>query len=212
MNLTQHRLDSMAQGLHRNALDADPVKQFETWYQQIHDWGLYEPSAMTLATVDSDGQPWQRTVLLKLFDQHGFVFFTNYDSRKAGHITGNAKVSLLFPWYSVGRQVLITGHAAKITTAESLAYFSTRARGSQIGAWASGQSKVISSRSILDNMVNSITKKFADGAVPLPPFWGGYRVQPSSFEFWQARENRLHDRFLYHHVNGSEWEIERLAP
>ena len=202
----------LSQGLNHHELEANPVKQFEGWYQQSIDSGLYEPGAMTLATVDSSGQPWQRIVLLKLFDDSGFVFFTNYESRKAQQISLNPKVSLLFPWHPLGRQAKITGEAEKISSAESLNYFVTRARGSQIGAWASGQSKMISSRSILETMVDSMKRKYADKEVPLPPFWGGYRVKPSSFEFWQARDNRLHDRFIYQKDADGNWFSQRLAP
>lgn len=212
MNLEHHRRTTMKQGLQRDTLRSSPLSQFEAWYKQINDWGLYEPSAMTLATVDANGQPWQRNVLLKLFDKKGFVFFTNYESRKAQHIASNAQVSLMFPWYIIGRQAIITGTAEKICTAESLAYFSTRPRGSQLGAWASGQSKAISSRSMLETIVSNMKKKFANNEIPLPPFWGGYRINPSSYEFWQARENRLHDRFLYTKSTNNQWDIERLAP
>jgi len=167
---------------------------------------------MSLATVDADGQPWQRIVLLKLFDEHGFVFFTNYESRKAKQIARNPKVSVLFPWHVMGRQVKMTGEVEKVTTAESLKYFSTRPRGSQIGAWSSSQSQMISSRSVLVSMFDSMKKKYDNKDVPLPPFWGGYRVKPQTFEFWQARESRLHDRFIYHKNEAGEWGNERLAP
>ena len=202
----------MQQGLHLDDLNHDPVKQFEHWYGEIIEAKLHEPGAMSLATVDADGKPWQRIVLLKLYDEKGLVFFTNYESRKAQHISANPHVSLLFPWHGLGRQIKITGSAKKITTAESLNYFSTRPRGSQLGAWASNQSQMINSRSILDSTVDSMKRKFANREVPLPPFWGGYRVTPEHFEFWQARESRLHDRFVYQRNNSHEWEINRLAP
>ncbi len=146
MNTDDLRQQLMAQGVTQNELQANPLKQFENWYSQTIASNIYEPGAMSLATVDSDGQPWQRIVLLKLFDEKGFVFFTNYESRKAQHIAANNKVSLLFPWYALGRQVKITGQAEKVSSAESLKYFSTRPRGSQIGAWASPQSQMINSR------------------------------------------------------------------
>lgn len=202
----------MAQGLDHDSLDIDPVKQFEDWYGNTIDSGLYEPGAMSLATVDENNQPWQRIVLLKLFDEKGFVFFTNYESRKARQMAGNPQVSLLFPWHALARQVKITGSVEKITTAESLSYFVTRPRGSQIGAWASEQSSMISSRSVLESMVDSMKQKFADKEVPLPPFWGGYRVIPDSFEFWQGRDNRLHDRFLYQRDEQGNWLAQRLSP
>lgn len=212
MNTDDLRQQLMAEGLTQSELDVDPVKQFEAWYAQTIATGMYEPGAMSLATVDEQGQPWQRTVLLKLFDEEGFVFFTNYESRKARHMAHNDRVSLLFPWHATGRQVKITGTAEKIPTAESLSYFTTRPRGSQIGAWASGQSQVISSRAMLESMFDSMKQKFSNKEVPLPPFWGGYRVKPSAIEFWQARDSRLHDRFIYRKNEQGEWYIERLAP
>ena len=212
MNIEDLRQQNMAKGLSQSELMTDPLKQFEKWYEQVIKSDIYEPGAMTLATVDEDGQPWQRIVLLKLFDEKGFVFFTNYESRKANQIAKNPKVSLSFPWHPFARQVKITGKAEKVTTAESLNYFATRPRGSQIGAWASQQSQMINSRSILETMVDSMKHKFADKEVPLPPFWGGFRVIPSSYEFWQGRESRLHDRFIYRRDDDSNWYSERLAP
>ncbi len=212
MNTDDLRQQLMTQGVTQNELQVNPLKQFENWYSQTIASNIYEPGAMSLATVDSDGQPWQRIVLLKLFDEKGFVFFTNYESRKAQHIAANNKVSLLFPWHVLGRQVKITGQAEKVSSAESLKYFSTRPRGSQIGAWASPQSQMINSRSILESMVEGMKKKYADNEVPLPPFWGGYRVKPDSYEFWQARDSRLHDRFIYQKNASASWYIERFAP
>jgi pyridoxamine 5'-phosphate oxidase len=212
MNTETLRRDVMAAGLHRDDLCSDPIKQFEQWYRQTTDTDLAEPSSMSLATVDTQGQPWQRIVLLKVFDAKGFVFFTNYSSRKAKQIANNSKVSLLFPWQALGRQVKVTGEAAKISTAESMKYFATRPRGSQIGAWASQQSQVIKSRAMLDAMFDEMKHKFLDGEVPLPSFWGGYRVSPETIEFWQARESRLHDRFIYRRDDESHWFSERLAP
>ena len=202
----------MNDGLQRTDLHADPFVVFAQWFAQAIDSDLPEPNAMSLATVDTEGQPWQRMVLLKTFDEDGFVFFTNYDSRKAGHIVHNNKVSLLFPWQALARQVKITGQATKISTAESLKYFMTRPRGSQIGAWASPQSKVITSRALLENKVEEIKLKFHKGEIPLPSFWGGFRVQTTSIEFWQARESRLHDRFMYQRDPDNSWTIRRLAP
>lgn len=212
MTADELRQHVMATGLRQDDLDRNPFKQFEVWYQQTIETGIYEPGAMTLATVDEEGQPWQRIVLLKLFDEKGFVFFTNYESRKARHMAQNPKVALLFPWHSMGRQVKMTGDTEKISTAESLSYFATRPRGSQIGAWASSQSQVIKSRSILESMFESMKQKFSNNEVPLPSFWGGYRVKPETFEFWQARDSRLHDRFLYRKNENNEWYNERLAP
>lgn len=212
MKANDIRQQTMAQGMYQSELHINPVRQFETWYEQAIKSGIHEPGAMSLATVDADGQPWQRIVLLKLFDDSGFVYFTNYESRKAEQVAQNPQVNLLFPWHSLGRQVMITGEAERVSTAESLKYFVTRPRGSQLGAWASGQSQMIDSRSILETMVESMKQKFADGEVPLPPFWGGYRVKPKTFEFWQERENRLHDRFYYQKNEAGDWFIERLAP
>jgi pyridoxamine 5'-phosphate oxidase len=202
----------MAHGLARGELATDPFHQFELWYRQAIDSGIAEPNAMTVATVDAHGQPSARTVLLKIYDTQGFVFFTNYNSDKAHQIEGNPKVALLFPWVALGRQVKINGLAERIPAAESLRYFASRPRGSQIGAWASPQSQVISSRSLLDAKVDEMKRKFARGKVPLPSFWGGYRVVPASIEFWQARESRLHDRFVYTRRDDGHWEIERRAP
>jgi len=212
MNIDKFRQQLMQQGLQRESLHADPYHTFEEWFAQTIESNIAEPTAMSLATVAADGQPWQRMVLLKTFDQAGLVFFTNYSSRKAQHIAHNNKVSLLFPWQALGRQVKITGQASKISTAESLKYFLTRPRGSQIGAWASPQSQVITSRALLDIKVQQMKQKFLQGEVPLPSFWGGYRVTPDTFEFWQARENRLHDCFLYRPDGTTGWVLERLAP
>jgi len=212
MNTETLRRELMAKGLLRDDLCADPIKQFEQWYAQTMETDVVEPTAMSLATVDAQGQPWQRMVLLKLFDEKGFVFFTNYASRKAEQIAVNSRVSLLFPWQVLGRQVKVTGQAAKISTAESMKYFATRPRGSQIGAWASRQSQVIKSRAILDAMFDDMKHKFLDGDVPLPSFWGGYRVTPVTMEFWQARDSRLHDRFMYRQDEKAQWFVERLSP
>ncbi len=212
MNTDDLRQQLMTQGLNQSELANNPFKQFEAWYGTSIESKLHEPGAMSLATVDVDGQPWQRIVLLKLFDEKGFVFFTNYEGRKAQQIALNPKVSLLFPWHALGRQVKITGEAEKISTAESLKYFITRPRGSQLGAWASQQSQMISSRSILETMVDSMKNKYVDKEVPLPPFWGGYRVNPVTFEFWQARDSRLHDRFIYQKNESATWFSARLAP
>ena len=201
----------MSQGLKRDSLDPDPIRQFETWYAEAIDSGIAEPNAMSLATTDAGCQPWVRTVLLKFYDASGFVFYTNYESAKAQQLAANNKVGLLFPWVALGRQLKITGHAEKVPTAESMKYFASRPRGSQIGAWASTQSQVISSRSLLDAKVDEIKRRFAEGEIPLPSFWGGYRVTPTEIEFWQARDCRLHDRFVYVR-NTTGWTIERRAP
>ncbi len=212
MSASKLRQRLIEQGLNRSELDASPLREFELWYREAIESGIHEPGAMSLTTVDADGQPWQRIVLLKLFDEKGFVFFTNYESKKAKQIALNPRVSLLFPWHMLGRQLIITGEAEKVTTAESIAYFVTRPRGSQIGAWASGQSQLINSRSILETGIDRMKQKYANKEVPLPSFWGGYRVKPIAFEFWQERKNRLHDRFRYRKNEAGGWCNERLAP
>lgn len=213
MNKTPAELRSawMQSGLSRDNLATDPLDQFETWYTQAIDSGIPEPNALTLATADADGQPYARTVLLKIYDQQGFVFFTNYGSAKARQLAANERVAMLFPWIALGRQVKIIGSAARITTAESFKYFASRPRGSQLGAWASPQSEVISSRSLLDEKFAAMKRRFSDGDIPLPDFWGGYRVVAREIEFWQARDDRLHDRFVYRR-DGDAWHIERQAP
>lgn len=211
MNLADFRKEYSEVGLHRKDLDADPVKQFAQWFSQAVECGLHEPNAMTLATTDRDGMPFQRTVLLKFFDEQGFVFFTNYGSRKARQIEENPRVCLLFPWITMERQVIIQGCAERISSAESLRYFASRPRESQIGAWVSNQSEVITSRKFLMQKLAEIRDKFQHGQIPLPSFWGGYRVVPSAIEFWQGGPARLHDRFLYG-KNPDGWEINRLSP
>lgn len=212
MDLANLRNEYTLDGLRREQLKEDPFQQFELWFQQACNANLPEPNAVNLATVSADGQPHQRIVLLKYFDRQGFVFFTNYGSRKASQISENNQVSLLFFWVCLQRQVQICGKAEKISTAESLKYFTTRPRGSQIGAWCSAQSSIISSRKILELQFEQLKAKFQNQEIPLPPSWGGYRVTPDSFEFWQGRENRLHDRFLYKKQDAMNWDIHRLAP
>ncbi len=206
------RAHAMAHGLSREELKADPFLQFQDWFEAAIATGIPEPNGMSLATVDEEGQPWLRTVLLKLYDARGFVFFTNYESRKSRQIDGNARVALLFPWVGLARQVKILGRAERIPTRESLAYFLTRPRGSQLGAWASPQSQVIRSRSLLEAKVDEVKRKFAQGEIPLPDFWGGYRVVPHRIEFWQGRDSRLHDRFAFSLQVEGGWTVERLAP
>jgi pyridoxamine 5'-phosphate oxidase len=187
------------------------MAQFSHWFNQAKDTAVPDPNAMVLATVAANGQPSQRTVLLKYYDENGFVFFTNRKSRKAAEINGNSLVNLHFVWLDLERQISINGSAKAITAAESARYFITRPRDSQIAAWVSTQSKIISSRQLLLKSFSDMKAKFGTGEIPLPSFWGGYRVEPSEIEFWQGRENRLHDRFLYKRLNGA-WNVERLAP
>jgi pyridoxamine 5'-phosphate oxidase len=198
--------------LSRAMLATDPLRQFERWFNDACANELLEPNAMTLATVGTDGQPTLRTVLLKLFDQNGFVFFTNYGSRKARQIEENHRVALLFPWIKLARQVTVTGVAEKVSGAESARYFASRPRDSQLGAWISRQSSVLTSRQLLMQELDKIKNKFLKGEIPLPDFWGGYRVRPVTVEFWQGQTSRLHDRFLYSRGQGGDWTIERLAP
>lgn len=199
-------------GLHQEDLPNNPVELFTRWMEEARDSELLsDPTAMVVATVDETGQPFQRIVLLKRFDDGGFVFFTNLESRKSQHIESNAKVSLLFPWHSLERQVAITGEATALSTAEVMKYFITRPKESQIAAWVSKQSSKISARQALETKYAEMKAKFSNGEVPLPKFWGGYIVKPDSIEFWQGGERRLHDRFLYSLEQG-HWQSSRLAP
>ena len=198
--------------LDREDLKASPFEQFAAWFKQACESKVIEPNAMSLATAGSDNLPLARTVLLKSYDERGFVFFTNLESRKARQLKENPNASLLFPWLALQRQVIINGRVERISTAETLAYFITRPRGSQIGAWISQQSSVVSSRQLLETKWAEMQRKFSEGEVPLPSWWGGYRVVPREIEFWQGRLNRLHDRFLYTAKEGGVWTIERLAP
>ncbi len=192
-------------------VEKSPVDQFRKWFDEALKAELIEPNAMVLATADLSGKINQRTVLLKAYDEGGFVFFTNYASRKARQIEENQNVSLLFPWYGLERQVAITGKAEKISAGESARYFLSRPFGSQLGAWVSHQSQVISSRRILEMKLEEMKRKFKEGKVPLPDFWGGYKVVPETIEFWQGRPSRLHDR-IYFTKEGLGWKIERLSP
>lgn len=212
MDLSDFRKEYSARGLRREDLSGDPTEVFEKWFQQATELHVHEPNAMTLATVSPEGFPSQRTVLLKAFDRKGFTFFTNYHSRKATHIAANPAVCLLFPWVTLERQVIIQGHAEKISAAESLGYFTTRPRDSQIGAWVSNQSEVITSRKILLMKLEEIKNRFKDGEIPLPSFWGGFRVVPKTIEFWQGGPARIHDRFLYTRQPDGSWTLDRLAP
>lgn len=211
MDIGELRRDYTQRGLDLADLAPDPFAQFELWFQQAREAELLEPNALVLSTVSAAGAPCQRTVLLKYFDRDGFVFFTNYGSRKAQHMAENAQVSMLFPWYPLERQLAIAGTASKISAAESLRYFSSRPRSSQLGAWVSRQSSIIASRQLLEMQFEQMQEKFLNQDVPLPDFWGGYRVRPTSFEFWQGRPSRLHDRFLYS-LDQGEWQISRLSP
>ncbi|WP_107438290.1 MULTISPECIES: pyridoxamine 5'-phosphate oxidase [Streptomyces] len=195
-----------------SGLAEDPMTQFAWWFQQAADSDLFEPNAMVVSTATSDGRPSSRTVLLKQFDTRGFVFFTNYGSRKAREIEENPYVSLLFPWHPIARQVIVTGRAARVGRDETAAYFRSRPHGSQLGAWASEQSRVIGSRAELDRRYAELAERYPEGEqVPVPPEWGGLRVKPDALEFWQGHENRMHDRLRYV-LDGEKWRIERLCP
>jgi len=212
MDLQSIRREYLTGSLTREQLNADPVAQFGLWLDQAIKMEMVDPTAMVLATTDADGQPNQRVVLLKGFDAQGFVFFTNYESRKSLDIAANAKVSLHFPWYPVERQVLVCGVADKVSADESRAYFQSRPRESQLGAWASPQSRVLASREAMMEQFESVKARFADQDIPLPTFWGGFRVRPVRVEFWQGGANRLHDRFQYSNCVDGHWQIDRLAP
>jgi pyridoxamine 5'-phosphate oxidase len=217
MKLSDIRREYIHGGLRRKDLNPNPVEQFNIWLQQAIDADLSDPTAMTVATVDASGQPFQRIVLLKDVGQEGFVFYTNLGSRKAQHLTENSKISLHFPWHTLERQVHITGRAQKLSALENMKYFTSRPKDSQIAAIASHQSSRLSARGVLEGKYLELKQKFANGEVPVPSFWGGFRVVPDSFEFWQGREHRLHDRFIYvqpqsREQNSPEWIIDRLAP
>ncbi|MDR0476324.1 MAG: pyridoxamine 5'-phosphate oxidase [Desulfobulbaceae bacterium] len=211
MDVSALRREYLRDGLSRADLDPKPMAQFNHWFAIARQTPMPDPTAMQLATVDGDGQPSLRTILLKYFDDDGFVFFTNYDSDKAKDIAKNPKVCLSFPWLELERQVHVRGRAAKISAIESAKYFLSRPKDSQLAAWVSSQSHPLSSRGLLMRQFQEMKEKIGHGQVPVPAFWGGYRVRPESVEFWQGRENRLHDRFLYQR-DGQGWRIERLAP
>lgn len=211
MSLAHLRKEYTLAGLRRRDLDADPVVQFGRWLQEAIDAGAAEPTAMTLATCDATGQPSSRTVLLKGLDERGFLFFTNYESRKGRELAGNPRAALTFHWKELERQVCVCGAATKVSREESEAYFQSRPAGSRLAAWVSRQTEVISGREHLEKELAVVTARFGD-AVPLPPYWGGLVVSPISVEFWQGRPNRLHDRFLYERKSGGPWTVGRLSP
>lgn len=210
--LAELRREYTVGGLAERDLLPEPVPMFRRWLHDATAAGVHEPNAMVVATVSADGRPSSRTVLLKGLDERGFVFFTNYRSRKAAELDANPACSLLFPWHVLERQVRVDGTAARLTEAENAAYFASRPRASQLGAWASPQSQVVSSRAELDERYDEVATRFGDdGEVPLPPHWGGYRVAPEAVELWQGRRGRMHDRLRYRRVPEG-WLVERLAP
>jgi pyridoxamine 5'-phosphate oxidase len=200
------------QGLSEGDVDPDPLVEFRSWYRLAEESGVPQPDAMTLATTTPDGIPSARMVLLKGVDDGGFVFFTNYESRKARELSENPRAALILYWSAIRRQVRITGRAERLSQPESEAYFRSRPRGSRLAAWASRQSEVIADRSVLEDEYRRLENEYADADVPLPPFWGGYRVTPDVVEFWKGRENRLHDRLRYTRQRDGSWAVERLAP
>lgn len=215
MDIKDIRREYLQDGLHREDLDKDPIKQFEKWLsfscEQASDV-IIDPTAMVLSTVSKQGRPSSRIVLLKSFDEKGFVFYTNLESRKAKEIDENENVSLLFPWNTLERQIIIGGKAQRLTTAENLKYFLSRPKDSQIAAWASKQSHPVKTRKLLEAKFHEIKNKFENKDMSLPSFWGGFRVIPDEIEFWQGGAFRLHDRFMYRKSDDDSWSIERLAP
>jgi len=211
MSLEENRREYDYGKLSRESLLDNPFDQFTLWMNQAIEARVQDPTAMSVATVSSEGKPWQRMVLLKGFDEQGFVFYTNLGSRKAKEIESNAQVSLHFPWLQLDRQVIIGGRAERLSAVEVVKYFLSRPKESQLAAWASKQSSRINSRQALETQFAQIKEKFSKGDVPLPDFWGGYRVVPEEMEFWQGGESRLHDRFSYSR-DGYDWDIDRLSP
>ena len=198
--------------LRRDSLEADPLKQFQSWFKYALESDYPAPNAVSLATSSSNGEPSVRTVLIKQFDTEGFVFYTNYNSTKAKQIEQSTSVSLLFPWVQLGRQVIITGPAKQISREASARYFHSRSRGSQLSAWTSQQSRPVDSRPELEGALREIERRFSSDVVPLPDFWGGYRIHALTYEFWQSRPDRLHDRFRYTRGVDNDWSITRLSP
>ena len=212
MDISHLRVKYTTKGLDIKDLNQNPFKQFEIWFNDAINEKLIEPNAFSLATVGTDMMPSIRTVLLKIFDEKGFVFFSNYKSAKARQIEENPKAAALFAWLALERQVKVEGSIERIPTGDSLKYFLSRPKGSQLGAWVSHQSEVISSRSLLEQKFDEIKRKFLKGEVPFPSFWGGYTIKATKIEFWQGGQDRLHDRFLYELEIDGTWSIKRLAP
>ena len=206
------RYEHIGKGLRRSDLNPDPIKQFANWFTTAIETGIGDVNAMSLATAGQDAKPSVRIVLLKSFDEDGFVFFTNYESEKGKQLEANPYAGLGFYWIELDRQIRISGKVDKTSRKESQTYFRSRPVGSQLSAWASRQSAVLDGRRVLDARMEEMNERFADKRVPLPPHWGGYRLKPDNMEFWQGRSNRLHDRFRYTRHSDGSWLIERLAP
>ena len=211
MSLQDNRREYDYGKLTRESLSDNPFEQFTLWMTQAIEANIQDPTAMSVATVSAAGKPWQRMVLLKDFNERGFVFYTNLGSRKAQEIAGNAQVSLHFPWLQLDRQVIVGGRAERLSTIDVMKYFLSRPKASQLAAWASKQSSRINSRQALETQFEQVKAKFAQGEIPLPDFWGGFRVVPEEIEFWQGGEHRLHDRFQFK-LNEGAWDISRLSP
>ncbi|HEV2047070.1 MAG TPA: pyridoxamine 5'-phosphate oxidase [Chthoniobacterales bacterium] len=206
------RHEYIGEGLRRRDLDPDPIKQFDVWFTAAAKAGIHDANAMALAAATLDGKPSARVVLLKDFDESGFVFYTNYASEKGRQLEENPRAALVLYWMEVERQIRIEGTVEKTSREESEQYFHTRPAGAQLGAWASRQSEVIDARRVLNARLEEMTERFAQGEIPLPPHWGGYRLKPERIEFWQGRPDRLHDRFRYTRQKDGSWQIDRLAP
>lgn len=211
-NLAEIRREYTKGALDEKNVDANPFKQFEVWFEEAVQSEITDVTAATLSTANTAGRPSGRIVLLKRFDERGFVFFTNYDSAKAKDIKENPQAALLFYWGALDRQVRVGGKVEKTSVKESFEYFKTRPMESKLGAWASMQSSVVSTRDVLEMAFASMKKKYKNGEIPLPPFWGGYRIIPDEIEFWQGRPNRLHDRVWYSKNSNGTWKISRLSP
>ncbi len=212
MDLSDLRKEYDWGGLSSRDLAEDPFQQFDRWFQQAIEAHVPEPSAMTLATADASGAPSARTVLLKSVDANGFTFFTNYQSRKGRELDENPRAALNFYWPQVERQICVRGTIRRLSREASEAYFRSRPRGNQIGAWVSKQSSVIPNRESLERKLEAIEKQFSEGLIPMPDYWGGFVLDPAEIEFWQGRPNRLHDRFRYRRTQDQQWVVERLSP